>query len=1119
MDAVLKADYGDKDQKAKNDADVARVSAAGAGVRTMECSLPWDARFPRMCLGASPPSLTPIPIPLHQARARVKDPVVPAPAPKAYRPPFWESKRFGEPYGDFNREPPPRNVVRVAPTSPGRPHTTTRGEPADLTNRPAVSRSLNAMDASSAFAAARARAKAAKPVAVDDTRATGVMAAYTRNASCPSLPALEHRMRTVLKQGTQLHERDTDDLLRAFAEFGVSVTADAKERKTNDEARSEVNAIDRLGFVRAWRALGVAVTDAEAVAVFNKYGQTRAGLMPTRTFAEALLVPPARLSNMATAIRKGAFTREEATGRKKLVGTRAFQGKIVYPPCRKGVFTPSGFDGSALVRSASEADARLELEFVHGYARDCHANNLFYIKAARKDSTPEADEAVSSSTPARASAERTLGGSIPAEELAEDTEIVYCVAGLGVVYDKRRNAQRFFRGHTDDVKCLTVSRAKDLCASGQLGREPTAIVWDPYTCAGLKVLTHPRGTRGVAAVGFDRDAKTLATVGMDNNHTIFVWAWRSGTCVHQLRGHADVPPKVYGLVFDWVGEDPEAFLTYGVNHVKFWKKTDAERKTSSGTQSKQSREYVEESGKFGPTCKKHAVVSAVYLPSGRVLTGTPEGSIAVWSAAQRRITRLVRAHAPGPSVTRVDGPPTHHGVRCLRLRADGETLLSAGADGHVIAWDVKNGDLKESSVISATPVRSADGRSGAPPVFVGLDCSPNAGNAFVAGTDGSDVWEVVASSSSRAPTASSTEKRTGVAGASSSRVLVNGHSSDLYSVAWSPTEAATYATASEGETVNVWCAERRVLKRAVSLGNKARSVAFSPDGAHLAVGCVNGGVHVLDAATLTRTRWIKTHDRAVTDLKYSPDGESLAACSSDRRVDVYDVRKAYKLMAKCFGHGASVKHVDWSEDSRVLRASCAAYEILHFDPRGGKQIVSDNQRDTAWHTRTSPLGFDAMGIWRPGADGTDVNAVDRSRARAHLVTADDFGGVNVFNYPVVVDEAPSRREAGHSSHVMNVRFSPTDAWVVSVGGKDRAVFQWRFERIADRAKRPEPADPPWARVGEVDADAAAAAREKARLEARGGGAGENAPWARPPALDLALEDLPDLPAPGTDGGR
>ena len=159
-----------------------------------------------------------------------------------------------------------------------------------------------------------------------------------------------------------------------------------------------------------------------------------------------------------------------------------------------------------------------------------------------------------------------------------------------------------------------------------------------------------------------------------------------------------------------------------------------------------------------------------------------------------------------------------------------------------------------------------------------------------------------------------------------------------------------------------------------------------------------------------------------------------------------------------------------------------------------------------------------MGIWRPGADGTDVNAVDRSRARAHLVTADDFGGVNVFNYPVVVDEAPSRREAGHSSHVMNVRFSPTDAWVVSVGGKDRAVFQWRFERTADRAKRPEPADPPWARVGEVDADAAAAAaREKARLEARGGRGGERAVGA--PARVGPRAGGPAGPARAGDGRR
>jgi microtubule-associated protein-like 6 len=51
------------------------------------------------------------------------------------------------------------------------------------------------------------------------------------------------------------------------------------------------------------------------------------------------------------------------------------------------------------------------------------------------------------------------------------------------------------------------------------------------------------------------------------------------------------------------------------------------------------------------------------------------------------------------------------------------------------------------------------------------------------------------------------------------------------------------------------------------------------------------------------------------------------------------------------------------------------------------------------------------------------------------VTADDFGGVNLFNYPCVVQDAPCARGGGHSSHVMNARFSPDDNWVVSAGGK------------------------------------------------------------------------------------
>jgi microtubule-associated protein-like 1/2 len=42
-----------------------------------------------------------------------------------------------------------------------------------------------------------------------------------------------------------------------------------------------------------------------------------------------------------------------------------------------------------------------------------------------------------------------------------------------------------------------------------------------------------------------------------------------------------------------------------------------------------------------------------------------------------------------------------------------------------------------------------------------------------------------------------------------------------------------------------------------------------------------------------------------------------------------------------------------------------------------------------------------QGIWPPLADGTDINAVDRSHSGKVLASADDFGLVKLFNYPVV----------------------------------------------------------------------------------------------------------------------
>ena len=84
-----------------------------------------------------------------------------------------------------------------------------------------------------------------------------------------------------------------------------------------------------------------------------------------------------------------------------------------------------------------------------------------------------------------------------------------------------------------------------------------------------------------------------------------------------------------------------------------------------------------------------------------------------------------------------------------------------------------------------------------------------------------------------------------------------------------------------------------------------------------------------------------------------------------------------------------------------------------------------------------------QGIWPSAADGTDINAVDRSHNRRLLCTADDFGKVKLFEYPCIKTDAQFLELQGHSSHVTNIRWGYNDDFVYSAGGNDRCIFQWK----------------------------------------------------------------------------
>ena len=219
----------------------------------------------------------------------------------------------------------------------------------------------------------------------------------------------------------------------------------------------------------------------------------------------------------------------------------------------------------------------------------------------------------------------------------------------------------------------------------------------------------------------------------------------------------------------------------------------------------------------------------------------------------------------------------------------------------------------------------------------------------------------------------------------------------------------------------------------------------------------DGGADVADdeLASARCVARVKSCDGPITALAFSPDGARLAVGSEDRAVSVHVVSRPGKdgevrwlpSRVRCKGHAAAIRRRDWSPDSTTLRTSSRAHEIIHFDARTGRQAIGDF-RDAEWREWTSPVGFQAMGVFQDGGlAGNEVNTACRAGARRLLAAGDDFGRVRVLRWPCVAPNAPAAEQTeAHANHVSCVRFSPDEggnAWLVSTGGKDRGALQWR----------------------------------------------------------------------------
>jgi hypothetical protein len=226
-------------------------------------------------------------------------------------------------------------------------------------------------------------------------------------------------------------------------------------------------------------------------------------------------------------------------------------------------------------------------------------------------------------------------------------EVLWATSRLVVVYNRAAHAQRFFRGHTAEVSCLSVSRDGRFVASGERSTRPVVRVWDAQTCVEVAVLG-PFHRGKVSCVGWAPDGRGLASVGGDVEHSVALWATAAGGWddarqvayapgdhqgVHFVAfldpaewaaGGAAAPTPAAG--FDGPRHPGYAFATGGVDHCKFW--------TVEG------RTMTADRGLWGDAKVQPLLCACALGP--RLVTGAASGHLYVWRG--RSCERTVRAH-------------------------------------------------------------------------------------------------------------------------------------------------------------------------------------------------------------------------------------------------------------------------------------------------------------------------------------------------------------------------------------------------------------------------------------------------------------------------------------------
>lgn len=245
--------------------------------------------------------------------------------------------------------------------------------------------------------------------------------------------------------------------------------------------------------------------------------------------------------------------------------------------------------------------------------------------------------------------------------------------------------------------------------------------------------------------------------------------------------------------------------------------------------------------------------------------------------------------------------------------------------------------------------------------------------------------------------------------------------SEVISVAYSP-DGTRVAVGCGDNTVRILNAHDGTLLVEPLQGHTdtVYSVAFSPDGKLLASGSRDNTIRVWNAYNGTLTAGpMQDHTGSVMSVSFSPDGKRLVSGSYDHTIRIWNAADGTLLLGPLEGHGGDVNCVTYSPDGTLIASASDDQTIRMWKSHDGTPTLSPFEGHTSL-----------------------VRSVSFTPDGSRLVSGSDDTTIRVWN--TSDGSLATNPLEGHTSIVMSVAVS-SDGTRVASGSSDHTVRVWNVD--------------------------------------------------------------------------